>query len=87
MHVLQLSFSFVRCQGYDACLLSTSPVSLTLTLALEHLQQSLDALIPGTECLFLGVDPHLHLFHGLPQQEKLFGLPFVFRLQLKEVLL
>lgn len=95
MHVLQLRFSLLRRHGYDACPLSPTPVSLTLTLTLaltltltlKHLQQPLDALVPGAQRLLLRVDSHLHLLHGLPQQEQLLGLPLVLRLQPEEILL
>lgn len=87
MHVLQVSFSLLRCHGYDAWPLSPTPVSLTLSLALKHLQQPLDALIPGAQRLLLRVDSHLHLFHSLPQQGQLLGLPLMLRLQPEEILL
>ncbi|TNN84312.1 hypothetical protein EYF80_005305 [Liparis tanakae] len=79
--------------------LSDAPRSLLLLLlcrpahprgqpfALQHLQQLLNGLVPGSECLFLGVDPQLHLLKSLPQQEELLGLPVVFGLQPPEVLL
>lgn len=83
MHALHLRVSLLRHLGYDACPLSSTPASLTLTLtlALEHLQQPLDALVPDTQRLLLRVDSRLHLLHGLPKQEQLFGLPLVLRLQ------
>ena len=34
---------------------------LALALGLQHLQQLLDALVPGAERLLLGVYPHLQL--------------------------
>ena len=34
---------------------------LALALGLQHLQQLLDALVPGAQRLLLGVDPHLQL--------------------------
>ncbi len=87
MHVLQLRLSLLCRHGYDACSLAPTPVSLTLTLTLKHLKQPLDALVPCAQRLLLRVDSHLHLLHGLPQQEQLFGLPLVLRLQPEEILL
>lgn len=78
MHIFQLGFSLLRRHSYDACSLSPAPVSLTLTMALKHLQQPLDALVPGAQRLLLRVDSQLHLLHGLPQQEQLLGLALVF---------
>lgn len=87
MHVLQLRFSLLCCHGDDAGTLSPAPVTLTLALALKHLQQPLDALVPGAQRLLLRVDSQLHLLHGLLQQEQLLGLPLVLQLKLEEVFL
>lgn len=57
------------------------------TFALQHLQQFLDGLVPGVECLLLCVDAQLHLFQSLPQEKQLFGLPFVLTVKAVEVLL
>lgn len=87
MHVLQLRFGLLSCHGDDAGTLSPAPVALTLALALKHLQQPLDALVPGAQRLLLRVDSQLHLLHGFLQQEQLLGLPLVLQLQLEEVFL
>ena len=58
-----------------------------LTFALQHLQELLDGLVAGAHGLLLGVDPQLHLLQGLPQQEELFGLPLMLRVQPAVVLL
>ncbi|TNN82376.1 hypothetical protein EYF80_007497 [Liparis tanakae] len=79
----------------DSCPLSSTPLSLTLTLtlslalalALKHLQKPLDALVPGSQSLFLRINSHLHLLHGLPQQEQLLGLSLVLRLKQEEILI
>ena len=34
---------------------------LTFALVLKHLEELLDALVPGVQRLLLGVDPHLQL--------------------------
>lgn len=57
------------------------------TFALQHLQQFLDGLVPSVERLLLRVDAQLHLLQSLPQEEQLFGLPFVLAVQTVEVLL
>lgn len=87
MHVLQLCFSLLCRHGDDACSLSPTPVSLTLTLSLKHLQQPLDALITVAQCLFLRINSHLHFLHGFPQQEQLLGLPLMLWLQPEEIFL
>ncbi len=40
------------------------PALLTFALALKHLQQLLDALVPGLQSLLLGVDPGLQFLSG-----------------------
>ena len=42
-------------------LVDPSLLLLPLTLGLQHLQQLLDAVVPGAQSLLLGVDPHLEL--------------------------
>lgn len=37
--------------------------------------------------MLLSVDPQLHLFHGLPQEEELLDLPLIFAVETQEVLL
>lgn len=85
VYVLQVSLSFLCCRrcrcGHP---LSTPPM---LTLTLQHLQQPLNALITGAQCLLLRVDPHPHFLHGLPELEQLLGLTLVLRLQPGKILL
>lgn len=85
MHVLQLGFGLLCCDGDYPCPLS--PATLSLTLTLKHLQQPLNALVPSPQSLLLRVDSDLHVLHGLPQLGKLLGLPLVLGLQSEEVLL
>ena len=40
-------------------LMDSSLLLLSLALRLQHLQQFLDAVVPGAQGLLLGVDPHL----------------------------